>query len=51
MGGIDGYGVVLNPTQSLSISTRVKESLGNVVVKNIKGTPPLRPRLVTKPYI
>jgi len=29
----------------LSISAKIRESLGDVVVKNIKGTSPLRPRL------
>jgi hypothetical protein len=30
----------------LSISNRIKKRLGNIVVKNIKGTPLLRPRLL-----
>ena len=30
----------------LRISTRVRESPGNIVVKDIKGTLPLRPRLL-----
>ena len=46
MGGIDSHGVILNLTQPLSISTRVRESLGNIVVKDIKGTPLFRPRLL-----
>ena len=29
-----------------NISTRIKQSLGNVVVKDIKGTLPLRPKLL-----
>jgi len=33
-----------------SISTRIRESLGNVVVKDIKGSSPLRPRLL-KPKV
>ena len=46
MGGINSCGVILNLTQPLSIGARVRESLGNIVVKDIKGTPPLRPRLI-----
>jgi len=33
-----------------SIGARIKESLGNVVVKNIKESLPLRPRLL-KPKV
>ena len=44
IGSIDSYSVILNSTQLLSISTR--ECLGNIVVKNIKGTLLLRPRLL-----
>ena len=46
MGGIDSYGIILNLTQLLRISTRVRESPGNIVVNNIKGTPLFRPRLL-----
>ena len=46
MRGIDSYSIILNLTQLLRISTRVRESLGNIVVKDIKGTPPLRPKLL-----
>ena len=46
IGGIDSRGVILNLTQPLSISARVRESPGDIVVKDIKGTPPLRPRLL-----
>ena len=46
IGGIDSYGVILNLTQPLRISTGVRESLGNIVVKDIKSTPLLRPRLL-----
>jgi len=45
---IDGCGIVLNPTQLLSINTGVRESLGNVVVKDIKNTPLFRPKLLKK---
>ena len=44
--GIDGCGIVLNLTQLFSISTRIRECPGNVIVKDIKGTPPLRPGLL-----
>src|ERR1700722_8593603 len=43
-GSIDSCGIVLNLTKLFSIGAR--ESLGNVVVKNIKGLLPLRPRLL-----
>ena len=46
MGSVDGYSIVLNLTKLFSICAKIKESLGNVVVKNIKGTSPLRPRLL-----
>ncbi len=46
MGGIDSRGVISNSTQSLRISAGVRESPGDVVVKDIEGTPPLRPRLL-----
>src|SRR6266699_6472642 len=46
MGGIDSCSIILNSTQSLRISARVRESLGDIVVKDIKGTLPLRPRLL-----
>jgi len=29
-----------------SISARIRQSLGDIVVKDIKGTSPLRPRLL-----
>src|ERR1700721_4563715 len=45
MGSIDGHGIVLNLIKLFSICARIRESLGDVVVKNIKGTLPLRPRL------
>ncbi len=46
IGGIDSYSIILNLTQSLRISARVRESLGNIVIKDIKGMPLLRPRLL-----
>ena len=46
MGSIDGYSIVLNLTKLFSICARIRESLGNVVVKNIKGMLLLRPRLL-----
>ena len=44
IGSINSHGIVLNLTKLFSIST--KESLGNIVVKDIKGLLPLRPRLL-----
>ena len=46
IGSIDSYSIVLNLTKLFSIYTRIKESLGNIVVKDIKGTLLLRPRLL-----
>ena len=46
IGGINSRGVILNLTQPLSISTRIKESPGNIVIKDIKGILLLRPRLL-----
>src|ERR1700720_2115285 len=46
IGSIDSRSIVLNLTKLFSIYTRIRESLGNVVVKDIKGTLPLRPRLL-----
>ena len=44
MGSINGRGIVLNLTKLFSIGAR--ESLGDVVVKDIKKLLPLRPRLL-----
>ena len=46
IGNINSYNIVLNSTQLFSISTRIKECLNNIIVKDIKGTPLLRPRLL-----
>ena len=46
MGGVDSYSVILNSTKLFSICARIRESPGNIVVKDIKGTSPLRPRLL-----
>src|SRR3984885_13801501 len=46
IGSIDSYSIVLNLTKLFSICARIKESLGNIVVKDIKGTSLLRPRLL-----
>ena len=43
---INSYSIVLNLTKSFSISTKIRESPGDVVVKNIKGLLLLRPRLL-----
>ena len=50
IGSINSYSIILNLTQSFSISTRIRECLGNIIVKNIKGILPLRPRLL-KPKV
>jgi hypothetical protein len=46
IGNINSYSIVLNSTQSFSISTGMRECLGNIIVKDIKNTPPFRPRLL-----
>ena len=46
IGNIDGYSIVLNLTQSFSINTGIREYLSNIVVKDIKGMPLFRPRLL-----
>jgi len=46
MGSIDGRSIVLNSTKLFSVCARIRESLGNIVVKDIKGTSLLRPRLL-----
>ena len=46
MGSINGRSIVLNLTKLFSIYARIRESPSNVVVKDIKGTSPLRPRLL-----
>ena len=43
---IDGYSIVLNSTKSFNISTGIRESLGDIVVKDIKGLLLLKPRLL-----
>ena len=46
MGSVDSYNIVLNLTKSFSISTGIRESLGNIVVKDIKGLLLFRSRLL-----
>ena len=46
IGNVDSYSIVLNLTQSFSISVGMRECLGNIVVKNIKGILLFRPRLL-----
>ena len=46
IGNVNSYSIVLNSTQSFNISTGMRECLGNIVVKDIKGTLLLRPRLL-----
>jgi len=46
IGSVDGRGIVLNSTKSFSVYAGIRESLGDIVVKDIKGTSLLRPRLL-----
>src|ERR1700733_9242583 len=46
IGSINGYSIVLNLTKLFSICAKIRESLGDVVVKDIKETSLLRPRLL-----
>ena len=46
MGSIDGYSIVSNLTKLFSICARIRKSLGDIVVKNIKSIPLLRSRLL-----
>jgi hypothetical protein len=41
---VNGYNIIINSTQSFRVSTRIGP--GNIVVKDIKGTPLFRPRLL-----
>jgi len=51
IGGVDSCGIVLNLTQMSSISAGIRQSPGNIVVKDIKGTSLLRPRLLKLTFI
>ena len=46
IGSVDSYSIVLNLTKLFSISTKIRESLGNIVVKDIKKLLLLKPRLL-----
>jgi len=46
IGGVDSCSIVLNATKTFSISAGIRQSPGNIVVKDIKGLSPLRPRLL-----
>jgi len=46
IGSVDGRGIVLNSAKLFSICARIRESPDDVVVKDIKGTSLLRPRLL-----
>ena len=46
MGSVNSCSIVLNLTKSFSINIRIKESLGDIVVKDIKGSLLLRPGLL-----
>jgi len=50
MGSVDSYSIILNLTQLFSISARIRECPGNIIVKDIKGTSLLGPRLL-KPKV
>ena len=50
IGGINSYGIILNLTQSFSISIGMRERPGNIIVKDIKGMLLLRPKLL-KPKV
>ena len=43
---IDGYNIVLNLIKLFSISVRMRESLGDIIIKDIEGSLLLRPRLL-----
>ena len=46
IGSINSCSIILNLTKLFSIYTRIRESLSDIVVKDIKGTSLLRPRLL-----
>ena len=46
IGSIDSRSIVLNSTKLFSISAEIRESLSDIVVKDIKGLLLLRPRLL-----
>src|ERR1700722_16050103 len=46
IGSIDSRSIVLNLTKLFSIYARIRESLGNIIVKDIKEALLLRPRLL-----
>src|SRR6266566_3754814 len=46
MGSINSYNIISNLTQLLRINVRVRESLSDIVVKDIKGMPLFRPKLL-----
>src|ERR1700722_20427021 len=46
IGSINGRSIVLNLTKLFSIRARIRESLGNIVVKDIKRILLFRPRLL-----
>jgi len=46
IGSVDGCGIVLNLTKLFSVCARMRESLGDIVVKDIEGISLLRPRLL-----
>ena len=48
MGNINSCGIILNLIQLFNISARIKKSLGDIVVKDIKSILLFKPRLLKK---
>ena len=46
IGNVNSYNIILNSTQLFSISAGMRECPSNIVVKDIKGMPLLRLRLL-----
>jgi len=46
MGSIDSHSIVLNSAKLFSIYTKIRESPGDIIVKDIKRTSLLKPRLL-----
>ena len=46
IGSVNGCGIILNLTKLFSISARMRESLGNIIVKDIKELLLFRPKLL-----
>ena len=46
IGSVNGYSIVLNLIKLFSINIRIRESLGDIVIKDIKKLLLFRPRLL-----